>query len=198
VNFPWCLLSLQDKQPTCTCVCASLASCSFHVYYRNVKWKRDLFSKVLLLGKVLHWILLLLWNIIFLQEHSVIIIDYIWGSLQLDDAHAEFLWTLVISKLVRWYTHGCMHAHILIQIPYSCRRPTYHLLCDRKAFLFLYRVLPSRFSFHRICNGCLMFFNLFIFQLTEDVARKKTEYQKYLELYKLMRSRFEEHYVKCK
>ncbi|PNF39177.1 hypothetical protein B7P43_G01337 [Cryptotermes secundus] len=32
--------------------------------------------------------------------------------------------------------------------------------------------------------------------LTDDVARKKTEYQKYLELYKLMRSRFEEHYVK--
>lgn len=35
-------------------------------------------------------------------------------------------------------------------------------------------------------------------QLSEDVARKKSEYQKYLELYKLMRSRFEEHYVKCK
>ncbi|XP_048512678.1 tyrosine-protein kinase Fer isoform X4 [Athalia rosae] len=33
-------------------------------------------------------------------------------------------------------------------------------------------------------------------QLTEDVARKKTEYQKSLEVYKLMRSRFEEHYVK--
>ncbi|XP_015430678.1 PREDICTED: tyrosine-protein kinase Fps85D isoform X1 [Dufourea novaeangliae] len=33
-------------------------------------------------------------------------------------------------------------------------------------------------------------------QLTEDVARKKLEYQKNLELYKLMRSRFEEHYVK--
>ncbi|XP_068087145.1 tyrosine-protein kinase Fer isoform X4 [Anabrus simplex] len=32
--------------------------------------------------------------------------------------------------------------------------------------------------------------------LTEDVARKKAEYQKYLELYRLMRSRFEEHYVK--
>ncbi|XP_022919604.1 tyrosine-protein kinase Fer isoform X2 [Onthophagus taurus] len=32
--------------------------------------------------------------------------------------------------------------------------------------------------------------------LQEDVYRKKTEYQKYLELYKLMRSRFEEHYVK--
>lgn len=32
--------------------------------------------------------------------------------------------------------------------------------------------------------------------LSEDVARKKAEYQKYLELYKLMRSRFEEHYVK--
>lgn len=44
----------------------------------------------------------------------------------------------------------------------------------------------------------LTLFNLFIFQLTDDVARKKTEYQKYLELYKLMRSRFEEHYVKCK
>ncbi|XP_046737131.1 tyrosine-protein kinase Fer isoform X4 [Diprion similis] len=33
-------------------------------------------------------------------------------------------------------------------------------------------------------------------QLTDDVARKKTEYQKSLEVYKLMRSRFEEHYVK--
>ncbi|KAK4881692.1 hypothetical protein RN001_005011 [Aquatica leii] len=32
--------------------------------------------------------------------------------------------------------------------------------------------------------------------LSEDVTRKKVEYQKYLELYKLMRSRFEEHYVK--
>jgi hypothetical protein len=44
----------------------------------------------------------------------------------------------------------------------------------------------------------ITFFNLVFFQLTDDVARKKTEYQKYLELYKLMRSRFEEHYVKCK
>ncbi|XP_078037959.1 tyrosine-protein kinase Fer isoform X4 [Augochlora pura] len=33
-------------------------------------------------------------------------------------------------------------------------------------------------------------------QLTEDVARKKLEYQKNLEVYKLMRSRFEEYYVK--
>ncbi|XP_076226979.1 tyrosine-protein kinase Fer isoform X3 [Nomia melanderi] len=33
-------------------------------------------------------------------------------------------------------------------------------------------------------------------QLTEDVARKKLEYQKNLEMYKLMRSRFEEYYVK--
>ncbi|XP_018327552.1 tyrosine-protein kinase Fer isoform X2 [Agrilus planipennis] len=32
--------------------------------------------------------------------------------------------------------------------------------------------------------------------LMDDVSRKKSEYQKYLELYKLMRSRFEEHYVK--
>ncbi|XP_028046995.1 tyrosine-protein kinase Fer isoform X2 [Monomorium pharaonis] len=33
-------------------------------------------------------------------------------------------------------------------------------------------------------------------QLTEDVTRKKIEYQKNLEMYKLMRSRFEEYYVK--
>ncbi|XP_043273873.1 tyrosine-protein kinase Fer isoform X2 [Venturia canescens] len=33
-------------------------------------------------------------------------------------------------------------------------------------------------------------------QLSDDVARKKTEYQKNLEVYKLARSRFEEHYVK--
>ncbi|XP_017877992.1 tyrosine-protein kinase Fer isoform X2 [Ceratina calcarata] len=33
-------------------------------------------------------------------------------------------------------------------------------------------------------------------QLTEEVARKKMEYQKNLEMYKLMRSRFEEHYIK--
>lgn len=33
-------------------------------------------------------------------------------------------------------------------------------------------------------------------QLTDDVSRKKMEYQKNLEMYKLMRSRFEEHYVK--
>ncbi|XP_065170799.1 tyrosine-protein kinase Fer isoform X1 [Atheta coriaria] len=32
--------------------------------------------------------------------------------------------------------------------------------------------------------------------LQEDVQRKKTDYQKYLEVYKQMRSRFEEHYVK--
>ncbi|XP_018578247.2 tyrosine-protein kinase Fer, partial [Anoplophora glabripennis] len=33
-------------------------------------------------------------------------------------------------------------------------------------------------------------------QLSDEVTRKKTEYQKYLELYKLMRCKFEEHYVK--
>ncbi|EZA48284.1 tyrosine-protein kinase Fer isoform X2 [Ooceraea biroi] len=33
-------------------------------------------------------------------------------------------------------------------------------------------------------------------QLTDDVTRKKMEYQKNLEVYKLMRSRFEEYYVK--
>ncbi|CAH1728224.1 unnamed protein product [Chironomus riparius] len=34
------------------------------------------------------------------------------------------------------------------------------------------------------------------YQLTEDVARKKAEYQKHLEYYKQMRMRFEEHYIK--
>ncbi|XP_044761728.1 tyrosine-protein kinase Fer isoform X1 [Coccinella septempunctata] len=33
--------------------------------------------------------------------------------------------------------------------------------------------------------------------ITEEVTRKKLEYQKYLELYKLMRTRFEEYYVKA-
>ncbi|XP_015182781.1 PREDICTED: tyrosine-protein kinase Fps85D isoform X2 [Polistes dominula] len=33
-------------------------------------------------------------------------------------------------------------------------------------------------------------------QLTDDVARKKMEYQKNLEMYKFNRSRFEEHYIK--
>ncbi|CAO1430994.1 unnamed protein product [Diamesa tonsa] len=32
--------------------------------------------------------------------------------------------------------------------------------------------------------------------LTEDVARKKSEYQKHLEYYKILRTRFEEHYIK--
>lgn len=40
--------------------------------------------------------------------------------------------------------------------------------------------------------------NCFIFQIAEDVTKKKAEYQKQLENYRLMRSRFEEHYVKCK
>uniref|UniRef100_A0A023F4U3 Tyrosine-protein kinase n=1 Tax=Triatoma infestans TaxID=30076 RepID=A0A023F4U3_TRIIF len=33
--------------------------------------------------------------------------------------------------------------------------------------------------------------------IIEEVGRKKSDYQKHLEFYKLMRSRFEEHYVKC-
>lgn len=33
-------------------------------------------------------------------------------------------------------------------------------------------------------------------QLTEDVNRKKSEYQKHMEYYKLLRTRFEEHYIK--
>lgn len=40
-----------------------------------------------------------------------------------------------------------------------------------------------------------MFFFVF-FQITEDVTRKKCEYQKHLEYYKLLRSKFEEHYIK--
>lgn len=39
---------------------------------------------------------------------------------------------------------------------------------------------------------------LTISQLTEDVARKKAEYQKHLDYYKQLRMRFEEHYIKCK
>lgn len=34
------------------------------------------------------------------------------------------------------------------------------------------------------------------FQLSEDVARKKAEYTKALEAYKITRGRFEEHYIK--
>ncbi|XP_022207517.2 tyrosine-protein kinase Fer isoform X2 [Nilaparvata lugens] len=33
--------------------------------------------------------------------------------------------------------------------------------------------------------------------LSEEVLRKKSDYQKQIEFYRLMRSRFEEHYVKC-
>ncbi|XP_073995313.1 tyrosine-protein kinase Fer isoform X3 [Rhodnius prolixus] len=36
----------------------------------------------------------------------------------------------------------------------------------------------------------------YITKVTEEVGRKKSDYQKHLEFYKLMRSRFEEHYVK--
>lgn len=36
------------------------------------------------------------------------------------------------------------------------------------------------------------------FQISEDVTRKKCEYQKHLEYYKLLRSKFEEHYIKGK
>lgn len=36
----------------------------------------------------------------------------------------------------------------------------------------------------------------FLLQITEDVARKKTEYQKHLEYYKMLRGRFEE-IIKC-
>lgn len=33
-------------------------------------------------------------------------------------------------------------------------------------------------------------------QISDDVMRKKCEYQKHLEYYKLLRSKFEEHYIK--
>lgn len=41
------------------------------------------------------------------------------------------------------------------------------------------------------------FLYIFWLQLTEEVAKKKVEYQKHLEYYKVLRSRFEEHYIKC-
>jgi len=34
------------------------------------------------------------------------------------------------------------------------------------------------------------------FQLTDEVVRKKSEYQKHLEGYKALRTRFEENYIK--
>lgn len=34
-------------------------------------------------------------------------------------------------------------------------------------------------------------------QISDDVTRKKCEYQKHLEYYKLLRSKFEEHYIKA-
>lgn len=40
--------------------------------------------------------------------------------------------------------------------------------------------------------------SLFLFQISEEVARKKADYQKHLDFYRLMRTRFEEYYIKCK
>lgn len=48
------------------------------------------------------------------------------------------------------------------------------------------------------CNYYLNFLLFIHVKLTDDITRKKMEYQKNLEMYKLMRSRFEEYYVKCK
>lgn len=39
---------------------------------------------------------------------------------------------------------------------------------------------------------------MFVNQLTEEVQRKQSEYQKCLESYKQMRAKFEENYLKCK
>lgn len=41
-------------------------------------------------------------------------------------------------------------------------------------------------------------FVFFLLQLTDEVVRKKAEYQKHLEGYKALRTRFEEHYIKGK
>lgn len=40
--------------------------------------------------------------------------------------------------------------------------------------------------------------NNIFFQLSDEVTKKQAEYQKNLELYKQMRTKFEEHYIKCK
>lgn len=37
---------------------------------------------------------------------------------------------------------------------------------------------------------------MIFFQLTDEVVRKKSEYQKHLEGYKALRTRFEEFYIK--
>lgn len=38
----------------------------------------------------------------------------------------------------------------------------------------------------------------FLFQLVDELARKKADYTKHLETYRSMRSRFEEHFFKSK
>lgn len=38
----------------------------------------------------------------------------------------------------------------------------------------------------------------FVFQLVDELARKKADYTKHLETYRSMRSRFEEHFFKSK
>lgn len=38
----------------------------------------------------------------------------------------------------------------------------------------------------------------FDFQLVDELARKKADYTKHLEIYRSMRSRFEEHFFKSK
>lgn len=43
---------------------------------------------------------------------------------------------------------------------------------------------------------CFKSFSLIFLQLTDEVVRKKSEYQKHLEGYKALRTRFEEFYIK--
>lgn len=57
--------------------------------------------------------------------------------------------------------------------------------------------LDNEFNFNVQADSWSIYWHLSILQLTEDVARKKAEYQKHLDYYKQLRMRFEEHYIKC-
>lgn len=57
----------------------------------------------------------------------------------------------------------------------------------------LHRLIVFNYTFISFLNSLL-----FHFKISEDVTRKRSEYQKHLEYYKLLRSKFEEHYIKGK
>lgn len=59
---------------------------------------------------------------------------------------------------------------------------------------FIYYIYAHYLSTHNIS----MTIENFLFQLVDELARKKADYTKHLETYRSMRSRFEEHFFKSK